>query len=887
MNTSSQAPVPAGESVPSYKRLRQNVSLLGSLLGETMTESHGAGFLERIENIRLLSKSASGGDQQSWEDLEGLLSSMSTEELAPVARAFAQFLNLVNIAEQHHGLSREMDAVNSASKNLQSVMELLADKDMDADAIYAAVSSLSIELVLTAHPTEITRRSLIHKHQEIEHCLHELESDAITDYERSSVDQRLRELIAQLWRTHEFREARPSPVDEARWGIAVIENSLWQAVPDFLRRLDEALFRATGRHLPLDAAPVKFSSWMGGDRDGNPYVTAAVTREVLTMGRWQAVNLYLDGVDRLVQELSMSEANAALRARVGESREPYRLVLSELRKRLRATRRGLEKMLAGHRINERELLSDKQDIEEPLRLCYDSLCELGMRRIAQGRLLDLLRQLHAFGLNLTQLDIRQHSDRHTAALGEISAALNLGNYGDWTEAQRREWTLSELDNPRPLIPLDFQPSDDTREVLECCTVVAQQPPGVLACYIISMARQASDVLAVRLLLKACGGAQDLPIAPLFETLDDLDRAPAVIADVLQIEAARGKAAQYQMVMIGYSDSAKDAGILAAAWAQYRAQEALLGVCREAGVRLQLFHGRGGTIGRGGAPAHDALLSQPPGSLECGLRVTEQGEMIRTKLGMTGLAVKTLALYTSAVLEAHSVRPPAPADAWRSTMDRLAARSCELYRGVVLENPDFLSYFRQATPESELAELPLASRPTSRKKGGGIESLRAIPWIFSWMQNRLMLPSWLGAGTALAEELEAHGDATINEMLREWPFFSTRMSMLEMVYSKTDGRISAHYDRKLVDPSLAALGSELREHLAADIESVLRILGQQTLLERAHWTRTSLELRSVYTDPLNVLQAELLSRLRGEGDLEARKVILISIAGVAAGMRNTG
>jgi phosphoenolpyruvate carboxylase len=626
---------------------------------------------------------------------------------------------------------------------------------------------------------------------------------------------------------------------------------------------------------------------MGGDRDGNPFVTAAVTREVLLLGRWQAVTLYLRSVDQLVQELSMSTANAQLIERVDSSREPYRTLLSALRQRLRDALASLEDGLSGAGEDPARTISDVGEIEEPLLLCYRSLCDSGMRNIADGRLLDLLRQLRCFGLNLVRLDIRQHSERHSAALSEITEHLGLGHYDSWDEARRRAWLIDELDNPRPLIPSRWQPSDDTREVLDCCSVVVQQSADALACYIISMARQASDILAVRLLLKACGGGETLPIAPLFETLDDLDRAPAVMTDLLALEHQTGRSRAQQMVMIGYSDSAKDAGILAAAWAQYRAQESLLRVCNDAGVRLQLFHGRGGTIGRGGAPAQQALLSQPPGSLECGFRVTEQGEMIRTKLGMTGLAVKTLALYTSAILEARSANPPAPSDAWRATMDRLALRSCDAYRAVVRDNPDFLRYFRQATPEGELAELPLASRPTSRKKGGGIESLRAIPWIFSWMQNRLMLPSWLGAGSALKAELDEYGDATISEMIQDWPFFSTRLSMLEMVYSKTDRRISAHYDDKLVDPDLASIGVALRDQLATDIATVLALLGQDNLLERAEWTRESLDLRNVYTGPLNVLQVELLARLRTEHDTAARPAILISIAGVAAGMRNTG
>ena len=878
---------PDDDAFEPYESLRRNVSLLGTLLGETMAEDLGDGFLAKVEQIRLLSKAASGGDEGRWDQLEALLMDLSVEEVVPVARAFAQFLNLANIAEQHHGLSREMDRLNSSSRTLAKVIERLHSEGLDADGIFAAVAALRIELVLTAHPTEITRRSLIHKHEEIERCLRQLESRELTDYEHTSVNRRLRELIAQLWHTDEFRAERPTPEDEARGGFAVIENSLWRAVPEFLRRLDEALEAATGRRLPLDAAPVLFSSWMGGDRDGNPYVTAEVTRRVLLLGRWQAASLYIEAVDRLVQELSMIDATDALRAVAGHHREPYRAVLGELRERLRRWRTALADTLAGRSVDDDALIRDIEVLRAPLMLCFDSLCACGMARIAEGGLLDLLRQIRCFGLNLVRMDLRQHSERHSQALTEITETLGIGRYMDWNEDERRSWLLEELGNRRPLIPLSWSPSPETMEVLDCCATAAAQPDGALACYIISMARQASDVLAVRLLLQISGGARDLPIAPLFETLDDLDRAPAVIADLLAIEAQRDRLPEKQMVMIGYSDSAKDAGILAAAWAQYRAQEALLQTCNEAGVRLQLFHGRGGTIGRGGAPAHDALLSQPPGSLECGFRVTEQGEMIRVKLGMTGLAVKTLAVYTSAILEARILQPPDPAPAWRETMDRLAQRSCDAYRGIVRETPEFLAYFRQATPEGELAALPLASRPTSRRQGGGIESLRAIPWIFSWMQNRLMLPSWLGAGEALRAEVDAFGDDTILAMARLWPFFATRLSMLDMVFSKTDRRLSEYYDRRLVDAELRPLGQELRRLLEQDHRTVASLLSASELLGPAAWTMKSLGLRNVYVGPLNVLQAELLSRLRRADDEAARQALMITIAGVAAGMRNTG
>ena len=403
-----------------------------------------------------------------------------------------------------------------------------------------------------------------------------------------------------------------------------------------------------------------------------------------------------------------------------------------------------------------------------------------------------------------------------------------------------------------------------------------------------MASEASDILAVQLLLKATGGPLDLPVSPLFETLDDLDGAPQTISALLSDDDYVERINGSLRVMIGYSDSAKDAGMLTAGWAQYRAQEQLLAVCAEHGVNLQLFHGRGGTIGRGGAPAHQALLSQPPGSLQQGLRVTEQGEMIRVKLGLEPLAVNTLGQYTSAILRANLTPPPVPNAQWRSLMDHLAARACDGYRDWVREHPNFVTYFRQATPEPELASLPLGSRPARRQQKGGIETLRAIPWIFAWSQNRLVLPAWLGAGNALKELVNTpEGLAQIRDMRTQWPFFASRLSMLDMVYAKSSAVINELYDSTLVDPELQPLGDDLRAQLAADIATLQEILGVDTLLADDPWGLESIGLRNIYTAPLNLVQIELLRRIRTERDDSVKRALMVSIAGVAAGMRNTG
>ncbi len=870
-----------------YASLRANVSFLGRLLGETVAAAQGSDFLALIERIRGLSKSAREGDSGARGALPALLRNLDESQLVPVARAFGQFLNLANIADQHYQVSREADAVLSAARSLANDLRELLAEGVTREALVATIAELRIELVLTAHPTEITRRTLIHKHGEIGHCLGQLELAGLTERERQRLNLRLRELIAQIWFGDDFRQARPTPVDEAKWGFAVVEDSLWHAVPGFLRRLDEALFESCGVHLPLDSAPVSFVSWMGGDRDGNPNVTAKVTEEVLLLARWQAADLYLGDVGHLVEELSMIPCSDQLRALAGDAHEPYRAVLRGLRELLRRTREAIQCELDGRPPPPGEILTRPEQLWEPLLACHCSLVERGMGVIANGELLDLMRRVRCFGVHLVRHDIRQESGRHTQVLSELTTWLGLGDYAGWDESARQAFLLQELASRRPLLSPDWQPGADSREVLDTCAVIARQPPAALGAYVISMARQPSDVLAVHLLLKEAGCKHNLPVAPLFETLDDLTRASAVVRSLLQSNWYLGHIRGRLLVMIGYSDSAKDAGVLAAAWAQYQAQEALLETCAEYGVRLTLFHGRGGTIGRGGAPAREALLSQPPGSLREGLRVTEQGEMIRAKLGWTGIAVKTLALYTGAICRANLLTPPAPQAQWRDLMERLAQESCAAYRAVVREEPDFVPYFRHATPEQELASLPLGSRPARRAGGGGIESLRAIPWIFAWSQNRLVLPAWLGAGAALRAALDRGEGALLREMAERWPFFETRLAMLEMVFAKADVGISAYYDERLVPAELKPIGAGLRSQLVADIATVLEIAGRGELLENEPWIRESLRLRNIYTEPLNMLQAELLQRNRQDRQPLLEHAIMVTIAGVAAGLRNTG
>ncbi|CRM01194.1 Phosphoenolpyruvate carboxylase [Pseudomonas sp. 24 E 1] len=869
-------------------RLREDVHLLGELLGNTIREQYGDDFLDKIEQIR---KGAKADRRGAGDELSTRVNQLQENELLPVARAFNQFLNLANIAEQYQLIHRrdESQPAPFESRVLPELLARLQSEGHSNESLARQLGRLEIELVLTAHPTEVARRTLIQKYDAIAAQLALQDHRDLTTAEREQIRQRLQRLIAEAWHTEEIRRTRPTPVDEAKWGFAVIEHSLWHAIPNYLRKADQALHAATGLRLPLEAAPIRFASWMGGDRDGNPNVTAPVTREVLLLARWMAADLYLRDIDHLASELSMQQASPALQAKVGDSVEPYRALLKQLRERLRATRQWAHAALSSSTPAPAEVLQNNHDLLEPLELCYQSLHECGMGVIADGPLLDCLRRAVTFGLFLVRLDVRQDSSRHSAAMTEITDYLGLGRYEDWDEDARISFLMKELANRRPLLPSYFKPSADTAEVLNTCKEVAAAPAASLGSYVISMAGAASDVLAVQLLLKESGVQRPMRVVPLFETLTDLDNAGPVIEQLLLLPGYRARLQGPQEVMIGYSDSAKDAGTTAAAWAQYRAQERLVDICREQQVELLLFHGRGGTVGRGGGPAHAAILSQPPGSVAGRFRTTEQGEMIRFKFGLPDIAEQNLNLYLAAVLEATLLPPPPPEPAWRHLMDELAADGVSAYRAVVREKPQFVEYFRQSTPEQELGRLPLGSRPAKRR-AGGIESLRAIPWIFGWTQTRLMLPAWLGWEAALSKALERGEGELLGQMREQWPFFRTRIDMLEMVLAKADADIARLYDERLVQPDLLPLGAHLRDLLSQACSVVLGLTGQSQLLAHSPDTLEFIRLRNTYLDPLHLLQAELLARSRQQEaaqDSPLEQALLVSVAGIAAGLRNTG
>jgi phosphoenolpyruvate carboxylase len=868
--------------------LRDKVRILGALLGQTIERQQGADMLAQIEAIRKQAKKARSGNESEQADLLKRLQQLPDSALVPVARGFNQFLNLANIAEQQHAVSwRALHGKNDASLMLNTLLTRL--EQQKKHDLPKMIAQANIELVLTAHPTEIMRRTLIQKYDQIAKLLQERDDLCDGHPELAEIEEKLASLIDEIWRTDEIRQVRPTAVDEAKWGFTVIENSLWHAVPQLLREIDAELLSRGHEPLPLLATPVRFASWMGGDRDGNPNVTAILTQEVLYLARWMAADLYLRDIKKLNMQLSMDDASDELRTFIpAGSLEPYRACLSEVRKKLEDTRAWAAAKAQGKKLNVQPLMN-KNELLQPLLACYHSLKEQKLERVANGMLLDCIRRIACFGLTLGKLDVRQESTCHIKVMAELAEHYGWGDYLCFSEEQKQQLLIAELNSKRPLLPMHWQPSAQSQEVLDTMSLLASPIGAGVSCYIISMAGEPSDVLTVALLLKAVGVQKSLPIVPLFETLDDLEQASVRMEKLWALPWYRSYCQDYQQVMIGYSDSAKDAGQMAAVWAQYCAQEKLTHSAINAGIKLRLFHGRGGSIGRGGGPAQRAILAQAPGSVAGGLRVTEQGEVIRFKYGLPEIATRNMKIYIAAVLEANFLPPAPPQENWRAMMHKLTGKAVHSYRALVKDDPDFVRYFRAATPEQELGQLALGSRPARRKAGGGIESLRAIPWIFAWTQMRLMLPTWLGADTALDDIIKNEGLETLEEMYRSWPFFRTYIDMLEMVLSKADSNIAAYYEARLVPAQLQPLGASLRSRLALATTRVLSVLSQDHLLQNNQALQLSMSVRNPYSDPLHYLQAELMHRERQEQEpnVAVERALKVTMAGIAAGMRNTG
>ncbi|XP_024196603.1 phosphoenolpyruvate carboxylase 4 isoform X2 [Rosa chinensis] len=977
----------------SFQSFEDDCKMLGNLLLEVLQREVGAQMREKVDRYRTLAQSACSmrlaGIEHMAELLEKQLASdisnMSLEEALTLARAFGHYLSLMGIAEVHHRVRRQKN-VASLSKSCDDIFYQLLQRGVSPDQLYETVCKQEVEIVLTAHPTQINRRTLQYKHIKLSHLLDLKDRPDLTTEERDMVIEDMVREITSIWQTDELRRHKPTPVDEASAGLNIVEQSLWKAVPHYLRRVSNALKKHTGKPLPLKCTPIRFGSWMGGDRDGNPNVTAKVTKDVSLLSRWMTIDLYIREVDSLKFELSMNRCsdslsklaheileqecnvghshyprieiprtgllnqqdgpdsprspmakspsqnslrNASLIAKrkmfaesqVGRSSfqkllepkptkrsaiAPYRIVLGNIKEKLMKTRRRLELLLEDLPcdFNLLEYYDTSDELIEPLMTCHDSLQSCGSGILADGRLADLIRRVATFGMVLMKLDLRQESGRHAETFDAITKYLDMGTYSEWDEEKKLEFLTRELKGKRPLVSPSMEVASDVKEVLDTFRIAAELGSDSLGAYVISMASNASDVLAVELLQKdarlavsgeigkPCPGGT-LRVVPLFETVKDLRGAGSVIRKLLSIDWYREHIIKnhngHQEVMVGYSDSGKDAGRFTAAWELYKAQEDVVAACNEYDIKVTLFHGRGGSIGRGGGPTYLAIQSQPPGSVMGTLRSTEQGEMVQAKFGLPQIAVRQLEIYTTAVLLA-TLRPPHPPreQKWRNLMEEISKISCQNYRSVVYENPEFLTYFQEATPQAELGFLNIGSRPTRRKSSTGIGHLRAIPWVFAWTQTRFVLPAWLGVGPGLRGVCEKGHTEDLKAMYKEWPFFQSTIDLIEMVLGKADVPISKHYDEVLVSNSRRHLGDELRMELVATEKLVLVVSGHEKLSANNRILRRLIESRLAYLNPMNLLQVEVLKRLRSDDDnKQLRDALLITINGIAAGMRNTG
>jgi len=881
-----------------HRALSDDIQLLGRLLGDEIRIDAGPRVFDCIERVRATTKRSRVGTDAEAEldEIQGLLRDLPNDEARAVTRGFALFLTLANAAEQHHRLRRRREHQRAGDSpqraSFDDSLGRLLGEGHDASTLQAALQRQRVQLVLTAHPTEITRSTVIQKLNRIAELLSERDRTDLVPFEREGVEAGLREQVAALWRTDEVRRDKPSPLDEVRAGLFWFEQTLWNATASTLRRLDRAMREHLGVELPWSAVPIEFGSWMGGDRDGNPNVTAAMTRRAVCLARAFACTLHRRDVEYLAEELSLDRASDALRERAGDAREPYRAVLNELRDRLNAAR---DTWLQGYhdldgRVPPTATAPIRLDeLTDTLDLVRDSLLEQRARVLADGRVLDMLRRCAVFGLVLARLDLRQDASIHAA----IADRLTDGAYTTLDESARlallERWQDGDGPELRALVEtLDPHEEGEQLETVRLLLSIDEIGHDALGAYVISMARRTSDVVLVETLQALAGVGQPLRVVPLFETLEDLEVAAEALDLLFTFRKRRGKRPSHQEVMIGYSDSAKTAGRFSSAWALYEAQEQMAAVAREHGVELELFHGRGGTVGRGGGPTWLAIQSQPPGTLDGRIRVTEQGEMIQAKFGLPAMAERTLEVYTTAVLEATLHDDTEPEPAWRDAMHAMSRASLQAYRGLVQGDPDFVAYFRQCTPETELGHLRIGSRPQRRSGGeadrAGVETLRAIPWIFAWMQTRWLLPAWLGFDAAL----DAVDAATRHEMAERWPFFRSLLDLEEMVLAKTEIAIATRYEHTLVEPRLLRIGDDLRAHYARTLDCVLEATGQRELLTRNPVLARSIDVRNPYVDPINLMQIEALRRHRAAPeDVEIEDLLLRTMNGIAAGMRNTG
>jgi phosphoenolpyruvate carboxylase len=914
---------------PKDAPLRRDINLLGRVLGRVLIEQEGQNLFETEEEIRTLCKRLRFDyDPELDARLRRRIDAMSVGELRLIVRAFSVYFQLVNIAERYHRVRRrrqyEASPENPPQRaSLASALARLKDEGLEGEALRGLLEGMEVGLVLTAHPTEATRRSVRRKHARIGEMLESMESPVLTWRERRNLEEDMAEEITLLWQTDELRVRRPEVRQEVERTLLFFEDPLISATLEAYREFEDELSRQYPENTPSLGRVLQFGSWVGGDQDGNPFVGPEMITVALGLHREVILKRHLASVlwlaDHMSQSTRMIPVSAELRRSVEQDEElmpeaaerfsgvdpneVYRHKLLLIAERLR---RALDPQVSS------AAYADAAEFLRDLRTVRDSLLENGGKRVADRGLRDVIRQAEVFGFHLAKLDVRQESATVVRAVAELVSSSTGEDLLGMDEPERAALLRRLLTDPELRLPEPEDASEESRKVFETFRRIRRAKEefsgAPVETFVLSMAHHASDVLCVQLLARRAGllevdgegrcTANHLGVSPLFETVDDLERAPEVLGYLLEDPFYRSSlevGGDLQEIMLGYSDSGKDAGYVTSNWTLYEAQSLLTTVASRFGVELRLFHGRGGSAGRGGGPSYQAIMAQPPETLQGKIRITEQGEVISFKYSMRGLARRNLDTVLAAVLEASANETPRePEPRWSEAMEELSTTARETYTDLVYRDEDFLTFFSQASPIGELSLLNMGSRPARRVQNPTVDSLRAIPWVFAWTQNRFLLPSWYGAGTAFARYTAEGGRLELlREMYEGWPFFRTLVDFMQMTLAKSDLRVAENYTSLVSDPDLRdRLWSRISEEHATCVDALLLITGNNNLLDDSPVLQRSIRLRNPYVDPLSYVQVTLLRRLRSlpedSPDREdALNTLLLSISGVSSGMLNTG
>ncbi|MBX3501506.1 MAG: phosphoenolpyruvate carboxylase [Alphaproteobacteria bacterium] len=904
--------------------LRYDIRLLGRILGDTVRAQEGDQVFELVERIRRTGvQFHREADEAARRELQAIMSNLPTGQAIRIIRAFGYFSHLANIAEDQHHIRRTRTyALAKAPPRPGSMAYTLGrarEAGVSRERLQAFFERALVGPVLTAHPTEIRRKSSIDREMEIAHLLDERDRIQFTPDELTANRRALRRAVLTLWQTSILRGSRLRVIDEVANGLAYYDHTFLHALPAFYADLEDRL-AAVPQWQDIEVPSfLRMGSWMGGDRDGNPYVTAEVTRQALSMQSQRALRFYLDELHRLGSELSLDGRVVAISDALGalveaspdrapeRQDEPYRRAIVGIYARLAATAQALDGMAAPvPPVAPAPPYESAAALKADLDAIDQSLSGHGSLGLARGRLRALRRAVDVFGFHLAALDIRQNSDVHERVMAELlEAAGTCDDYLALPEPERAALLVGELASMRPLASAYQAYGEDTATELDMLRVAAdahrRYGAAAMPHYVISKADSVSDILEVAVLLREVGllrpreGRLEVDIVPLFETIGDLQRCGPIMDELLGLPAYRRLLVSrggVQEVMLGYSDSNKDGGYLTSTWELYKAELVLVDLFKRHGVGLRLFHGRGGSVGRGGGPSYEAILAQPPGAVQGAIRITEQGEVIAGKYSNAEVGRRNLETLAAATLEASLLdADQPPPDEHIAVMEELSAHAFGAYRALVYETEGFDRYFRESTVLGEIANLNIGSRPASRSQKQRIEDLRAIPWVFSWAQCRLMLPGWYGFGAAVQAFVAAHADgmARLQAMHADWPFFRTVLSNMDMVLAKSDIAIASRYAELVADEALrGSIFGRVRAEWRAAIDAVCTITGQKTLLERNPLLARSIRNRFPYIDPLNHVQIELLKRHRaGDNDPATVQGIHLSINGIAAGLRNSG